>query len=303
LLDQYYTVSLQHEDPAKLNHAFMMLIGATYFTFQSMFGTEQQVIVNSTKDFVSSVLNLGKVEDSELKTAEACMKLNGLVNALVFRCNSAQVAQELSLHIATVALTARALIMDSRQGNPRKNEYNVSIGAHLSKMKELVRTAARSHRGDPLSIKDDKHILGMCTNYISQVMLFYKSQIASDDDDGKVLMSEIEKLIEVIKKFTDNYIHSREVTLYSWSEVLLSALELSDSVCRFCDEMVSCLEDPDGAFDAAILISKQYVLQIVLAITSYASENPVCPCHHVSFSLRALSIHLVNILDLYYLSG
>jgi len=303
LLDQYYTVSLQHEDPANLVLAYMMIIGATYFTFLSMFSTETQTIVSSTKDFVTSVLNIGKVENSELNAAVSCMKLNGLVNSLVFRCNSAQAAMELSFHIATVALTTRAIIMDSKQGNPRKNEYNVSIGAHLSKMKDLVRSAGRSHRGDPLSIKEDTRVLDMASNYITQVMMFYKSQIANDDEDGKVLMSEIEKLVPMIKKLSDLYIHSREVTLYTWGEVLQAALDLCDGVCRFCDEVVSYLEDPDGSFDAAMLISKQYVLQIILAITCLAAENPVCPRHQISFSIRALAIHLVNILDLYYLTA
>jgi len=303
MLDQYYTVSLQNEDPAILVLAYMMTIGATYFTFQAMFAAEPQTVVQSTKDFVTSLLNIGKVEDGELHAAIACMNLTGLVNSLVYRCNSAQAAQELSFHIATVTLTTRAIIMDSKQGNPRKNEYSVSIGSHLSKMKDLIRTAPRSHRGDPLSIKDDTRVLAMASNYVTQVMMFYKGQIANDDEDGKVLMSEIEKLVPQIKKFADIYIHSREVTLYSWVEVLQCVLDLSDNVCRFCDETVSYLDDPEGAFDAAMLMAKQYALQIVLATTAVAAENPVIPRHHVSFSLRALAIHLVGILDLYYLSA
>ena len=303
LLDQYYTVALRHEDPAVLLLAFMMIVGATYFTFQAMFSTDQQSIVANTKDFVSSILSLGKVEDAELQAAVSCMKLNGVVNSLVFRCNSPQTAKELSFHIATVALTARAMVMDAKQGNPKKTEYNVSIGSHLSKMKDYVRTAARSHRGDPLPVKEDSHVLVMSTNYLSQVMMFYKSQLASDDEDGKVLLAELEKLVPMIKKFADLYIHSREVTLYSWVEVLQSALDLTDGVCHFCDDIVACLDDPDGSFDAAILIAKQYVLQAVIAITSLAAENPVCPRHQIAFSLRALSIHLVNFLDLYYLTA
>jgi len=303
LLDQYYTVALRHEDPAILLLAFMMIVGASYFTFQAMFSTDQQNIVTCTKDFVTSILNLGKGEDSEFQAAVSCMKLNGIINSLVFRSYSPQAAKELSFHNATVALTARAMIMDSKQGNPKKNEYNVSIGSHLSKMKDLVRSAGRSHRGDPLPVKEDVHVLDMSINYLSQVMMFYKSQLPSDDEDGKVLLAELDKLVPLIKNFADLYIHSREVTLYSWVDVLQSALDLSDGVSHFCDDVVSYLDDPDGSFDASILIAKQYVLQVVLAITCLAAENPVCPRHEIAFSLRALAIHLVNFLDLYYLSA
>jgi len=303
LLDQYYTVALRHEDPAILLLAFMMIVGASFFTFQAMFSAEQQAIVANTKEFVSAILNLGKVDDGELLAAFSCMKLNAVINALVFRCSSPQVAKELSFHNSTIALTARAMVTDAKQGNPKRNDYNVSIGSHLSKMKDLVRGAARSHRGDPLPVKEDSHVLDMSTKYLTQVLMFYKKQIPADDEDGKVLLGEIEKIIPMITKFSDLYIHSREVTLYSWVDVLQAAMDLCDAVCHFCDETVSCLDDPDGFFDAAILIAKQYVLQLILAITCLAAENPVCPRHQISFAIRALSIHLVNFMDLYYLTA
>jgi len=301
LLDQYFTVSLRHEDPAVLLYAYMQIIGATYFTFQSMFSCDSLSVVASIKEFVAAVLNLGKEESSDSLAAEMCMKLNGIVGSLAFRANSAEVAKQLSLHVATVSLTTRALLTDFKQGNPRKNEYNVSIGSHLSKMKELLRNAARSHRGDQLSVKEETHVFEMACNYVGQAIAFYKTVLTTDE--GKEVIEAIEKLIPLIRKFAELAIHSREVTLNSWIDVLQSALDLTEGVCHFCDDTVYSFDDPDGVFDTAILICKQYLIQIVLSITSLAAENPVIPRHHISLSLRALSIHLISILDIFYFSS
>jgi len=301
LLDQYSTVALRHEDPAGLLLANMQIIGATYFTFQSMFSSEILAIVASIKEYVSAVLNLGKQEDSEEIVADMCMKLNGIVNSLVFRCSSGEIAKELSSHVATIAITTRAMVTDCKQGRPKKNEYNVTIGTHLSKMKELLRTAARAHRGDQLSAKDETHIFEMSGNYLSQALAFYKTILTSSD--GREVTSAVDKLVPLVRKFAELALRSREVTLNSWGEVLQSALDLSDGVCHFCDDTVNNFDDPFSLFDTAILICKQYVLQVILSISALSADNAVIPRHQISLSLRALSIHLVTILDLFYISS
>jgi len=301
LIDQYFTVALRHEDPANLLLAYMQIIGASYYTFQSMFSSESLAVVASTKDFVNSILNLGKEDCTEELAADCCMKLSGTVNSLVFRTPSAETSKLLSFHVGMVSLTTRALLIDSKRGAPKRNEYNATIGTHLSKMKELVRNAARTHRGDQLSVSDESKIFEMSSTYMANSLAFYKTVLKTPE--SKEVIEALEKVVPLVRKFASLAFRSREVTLNSWIEVLQAAFDMTEGVCHFCDDTVFSFDDPDSIFDTSILISKQYLLQVLLSIVSLAAENPLIPRHHISMSLRALSIHLISILDVFYLSA
>ena len=300
LLDQYRTVTLGQMDPAYMVMAFMQMVGATYYTFQALFDVDAARVIPATRQFVESLLGVVKVANSERQVVADYLRLGGVVNALLFRCQSPELSKEISYHLSTVMLTARALVMDTKQGRPPKKEYNASIGAHLSKLKELVRSAARAHRGERLPSKDEAHVADMATGLLTQLLASYTAALT--DGPGRALVQGLEPVVPLVSAFAAQCARARDRTLYTWVEVLQAAQALAAGVARFCDQTLAPLDDPDGFYRAAIPVAKQYAVEILIGVTALSVENPVCPRHHIVFALRALAIHLAGILDVCYLS-
>lgn len=300
LLDQYRTVTLGQMDPAYMVLAFMQTVGATYYTFQALFDVDAARVVVATRAFVEALLAVGKVERGEGRVVAGYLALGGVVNALVFRCQAPELAKDLAYHLATVMLTARALVMDTKQGRPPRKEYNASIGAHLSKLKELVRGAARAHRGERLPSKDEAHVADMATSLLTQLLASHAAVLT--DGPGRALVQGLEPVVPLVTAFAAQCARARDRTLYTWVEVLQAAQALAAGVARFCDSTLAPLDDPDGVYRSAARVAKQYAAQILIAVTALSVENPVCPRHQIVLALRALAIHLVGILDICYLS-
>lgn len=300
LLDQYRTVTLGQMDPAYMVMAFMQTVGATYFAFQALFDVDAARVIPATRQFVESLLGVVKVAHSESRVVADYMRLGGVVNALLFRCQSPELSKEISYHLSTVMLTARALVMDTKQGRPPKREYNTSIGTHLSKLKELVRGAARAHRGERLPSKDEAHVTDMATGLLTQLLASYTPALT--DPTGRALVQGLEPVVPLVSAFAAQCARARDRTLYTWVEVLQAAQALAAGVARFCDQTLAPLDDPDGVYRAAIPVAKQYAVEILIGVAALSVENPVCPRHHIAFALRALAIHLAGVLDICYLS-
>ena len=140
----------------------------------------------------------------------------------------------------------------------------------------------------------------MATSLLVQLLASHTAALTSPT--GRALVHGLEPVVPLVSAFAAQCARARDRTLYTWVEVLQAAQALAAGVARFCDQTLAPLDDPDGVYHAAIPVAKQYAAEILIGVTALSVENPVCPRHHIALALRALSIHLIGILDICYLS-
>lgn len=294
----------RENDVSQFQRAYSITIGSTYWVLNSFHSFSAGEMVSMTKEFVGSLLSLGKKVDSEMETALLLLKLANLVDGITFYFKDPATAKEISDCINTIQATTRTLIMGVFQNGDageKQGEYNSIIGTTLGKIKTIVTSRVWSRKVAAIHTKDEGEIAEKAVKYFISTIKFYKP--FSSQPIIKKLIDELESIPKEMVDFLRNYTTVRDTTVLEWSTFLKSGLTLAKDLEKFRASFLSPEFDPDGVFKACSEACEQCTQQFLIAIIALVFGNANCPRYEIAISIRAICFTLVSVMDLCYLNS